>query len=250
MYKKLLYNQDCILDIKTNKVIFDGFNTYSEYIKWKVENPREEVALEDKKQALLRWNLGASHDEVKEDGTVVSKFYFPSGFMHKKEIKKPDGTTDTTLFNKRSQVLSRSYKEGEKEVEESFDPLGRVIEKTTYINGNLESIYNTDYLSKYQSVTTKGNVTYFCKYYDEGLKYKFIEKDYRSNYCLFTEFYIEGNIRGKGKLNAQGEMHGIWKYYHQNGELASLHKFNNGKLVKKSTLYYEDGSLNFEVYHD
>ena len=45
-------------------------------------------------------------------------------------------------------------------------------------------------------------------------------------------------------------MTGSWRFYYQNGNLASSHKFNNGRLLKKSTLYYEDGSLNFEIHHD
>lgn len=249
MYKKLLYNNDCVLDTQSNKVIFNSFKQYNKYTEWAKLNPSADKDLEEAKQKSLRWNLGASHEEKKEDGTTILRSYYPSGFMHKKEVINSDGSSYVTNFAKTSLILSRSYKIGNREIQESYDTFGRVIEKVEFEDGNLDLIQNTDYSLGYKKTYKKGSLIYFCKFFDDKLKYKFIEKEYRGNYCIFTEFYISGLIRGKGKLNKEGLMEGTWKYYHQNGEFASSHKFSKGKLIRESTVFYEDGTLNFKVKH-
>ena len=44
-------------------------------------------------------------------------------------------------------------------------------------------------------------------------------------------------------------MQGQWVYYHNNGEIESTHTFNKGKLVEKSKLFFEDGTLNNTFIH-
>ena len=37
MYKKFLYNDDCVLDLKLNKVIYEFDEEYQKYLEWKVK---------------------------------------------------------------------------------------------------------------------------------------------------------------------------------------------------------------------
>ena len=73
--------------------------------------------------------------------------------------------------------------------------------------------------------------------------------NYNSDDCIYNEFYANKLPRAKGKLNRDKQMQGEWIYYHNNGEIESIHTFNKGKLVEKSKLFFEDGTLNNTFIH-
>ncbi len=57
----------------------------------------------------------------------------------------------------------------------------------------------------------------------------------------------EGRISAKGINNNQGNKHGEWKYYHNNGYLREREKFDNGVNIDTSYLYYSNGFLRLKI---
>ena len=250
MYKKLLYNNNCILDTKSNKVIFSDFKRYNDYLEWKDTNPESERELTESKEIELRWNLGAPHKNKDSEGNEILTHYYPTGTPHKIEQIDTSGGKITSLYNKENKIISKTTTAGNIIDQEIFDSFGRVIEVNKYDKGELILLQLNDYDKRLKICNEKGVRTLEIDYYDHELKKEHISKTKRGNAIIFNEYFRNGRLRSVGKIDQQNQMTGAWRFYYQNGNLASSHKFNNGRLVKKSTLYYEDGSLNFEIYHD
>ena len=66
----------------------------------------------------------------------------------------------------------------------------------------------------------------------------------------YSDYYQTGNIRGSGTLNYNNKPEGSWKFYHHNSNLESTHVFSNGKLIRNSKLFYENGNPYKEINHD
>jgi antitoxin component YwqK of YwqJK toxin-antitoxin module len=64
------------------------------------------------------------------------------------------------------------------------------------------------------------------------------------------EYYTNATIRSVGEKNINFKPIGIWKFYHHNGNVESVHEFEDGVLINKSTLFFEDGTLNIEIHHE
>ena len=59
MYKRLLYNDNCILNTTKNTVIFDFNTEWNIYLDWKLNNKEEDVRDEIEKKNILLWNGGS-----------------------------------------------------------------------------------------------------------------------------------------------------------------------------------------------
>ena len=253
MYKKLLYNHNnCILDVESGKVVFSDFKKYIDYLDWKVANPELEENIVKDKEVQLRWNLGAPHKTIDKDGVEVLTHYYPTGKPHKIEINKPEGIKITTLYNKVDKIISKTTSAGNTLVQDLYDSFGRVMEESKYEDGKLVLLVVNDYDSRVRKHTENGVEISKTTYYDHLFKHKHVEKIKRGNYILFREYFKTGTLRGQGKLEdtVDKHMNGVWKFYHQNGNLASTHRFKSGKLIKESILYREDGTLNLKVKHE
>ena len=251
MYKKLLYNHNnCILDTESNKVIFSDFKRYNDYLEWKDINPELEKEITEKKEVLLKWNLGAPHKSVDNKGNEILTHYYPTGDPHKIELVTSSGEKTVTLYNKVNKVISRTTTLDETINQEVFDSFGRVIEVNKYIKGELVLLEMNDYEKRLKIHNQKGIRTLEVKYYDKEFRQEHISKTRRNKSIIFNEYFRNGQLRSTGKLNDGNQMTGVWRFYHQNGNLASSHRFSDGSLTKKSTLYREDGSLNLEINHN
>ena len=56
MYKKFLYNDDCVLDLKLNKVIYEFDEEYQKYLEWKGKNPNLDYIATKERDGKLRWD--------------------------------------------------------------------------------------------------------------------------------------------------------------------------------------------------
>jgi|TARA_B110000858_G_C17742299_1_gene445565 hypothetical protein len=81
MYKKLLYNDDCILDTISKKVIFDFNDEWSNYVDWKTKNPNIEHIITKERDGRLKWNQGVPIKNGNEES-----FYQLNGKLFKKKI--------------------------------------------------------------------------------------------------------------------------------------------------------------------
>jgi hypothetical protein len=81
MYKKLLYNDNCILDTISKKVIFDFNAEWADYIEWKTKNPNIEYIITKERDGRLKWNQGVPIKKENEE------FYYQlNGKLFKKKI--------------------------------------------------------------------------------------------------------------------------------------------------------------------
>ena len=359
MYRKLLYNNDCILNILTNTVIFNFEEDWKLYLDWEADNIEEVEEDLLKKNNILLWNGGAPKVEPTETG-ILSTLYDKSGNLVKK-IDVSDGITTTEIFhsngfasslvrstNKRI-IYSSTYslygnimnevsisEEDDSKVETQYhentkpnttairsfhsqdgiklfyDINGEVIKKEepnkiSYLyNGNItkveilenNTIISTEHYSEKTQVlykrddhklkifikfnTITGEIVWYKRnkadfeyevYYDNQIKIKTILK--KSNKLLkfikyfdgmdsidkklyhigndmykCSTYFTSGKLRGIGSLSDDNKMQDEWVFYHHNGNIESKHKFNEGKLIGNSSLFYENGNLYKEITHD
>jgi len=85
MYKKFLYNDDCVLDLKLNKVIYDFNDEYEDYLQWKEENPNLDYIITKERDGKLKWNQGVP---IKKDNEEL--YYQLNGKLFRKKIYKND----------------------------------------------------------------------------------------------------------------------------------------------------------------
>ena len=262
MYRRLLYNDDCIKKIDSNTVIFNFNNEWSEYQKWKSENPSEDIQDLNNRNNKLRWNGGRPH-------TVgnLNIFYNEDGLLLKKE------SPFEIEYYSNNKIYKTEYLENNKVVlEKNYSAYTEILYKETNykLNTIKEFDINSGLITYYKK--SKGEIEYSV-YYREGIFYKTILK--KSNKLIklvelyphskiikkktiylfnslyeYFDYYQTGNIRGHGTLNSNNKSEGSWEFYHHNGNLESTHIFSNGKLIRTSKLFYENGNLYKEIKYD
>ena len=304
LYRKLLYNDDCILEIDSNKLYFDSDKEYENYKLWAIKYPKLEEELLYNKNKQLRWNQGvdeiiegvktlyhltngsiylqeyydddekltmekefydngklASIKDYSYDGETIVKSFTTEGTLASITVIKTKGdieTHDTVSYYKDSRkykvetvqynralnttatVRSRKYIE---DVNNTLVDSFRVINNKT-----LQIIYTQDGYLHSKKYTVNGNDRVVAEYWPTSNDI-FKLYTYYSDDCSYSEFYANKLPRAKGKLNKDKQMQGEWIYYHNNGEIESTHTFNKGKLVGKSKLFFEDGTLNNTFTH-
>lgn len=301
-YRKLLYNDDCILDIESNKVIFDFDKDWVNYKTWASDNPKLEEEIINDRTKLLNWNQGK---EVIKDG-IRHLYHISNGEIYKKEYLNDSGEIykveefyeDGVLANIHEYFKEHTYQEvftkiGEKVSElnikkESpfihtegtyYFPDGGIFKSEYVIYNELTKHTEVVYRKQFQNnhliyhVKTIGDNKVAIKYTLDGDKHsvtrthKGKDESYRKywlgtskviveyittedNQIKFTEYYSDGVVRSSGTLNLKRQMIGDWSFFHKNGNLESEHNFDKGRLIEKSFVYFEDGTLNDTYLHD
>tara|TARA_B100000925_G_scaffold262613_1_gene220025 strand:+ start:393 stop:1175 length:783 start_codon:yes stop_codon:yes gene_type:complete len=260
MYSYTLYNNNCILQTDTNKIIFEGENGWNEFELWKKENPKLHEKLLKEKQIKLKWNQGFPHT-INSD----KHFYNEDGELYK--IDK--GDIIEHLSNGRIYQLDELNKQTTKFTED-----GVVFEKINYKTNTLKKYHIASGKLLYFN-RTKNDFKYSIEYFstnDESesiYKSTLYKKDillkeqinfpstniktilkYKNDSYSYKEYYITGIVRGEGKLTSERKMKDEWKFYHQNGKIESIHFFKNGVLSKTSKLYSDNGKLYKQINHD
>lgn len=262
MYKRLLYNDNCILNTTTNTVIFDFNNEWSNYIKWKSSNPADDIQDLNNKNNKLLWNGGMPHTEGN-----LNTFYDTDGSLLKKE------SPFEIEHYSNDKIYKREYLENNKIIlEKNYSANTEILYKENNYKLNTLKEFDIDsgLLTYYKKV--KGEFEYSI-YYRDGISYKTILK--KSNKLIklvelypqskiikkkiiylfnslyeYSDYYQTGTIRGSGTLNHNNKPEGSWKFYHHNSNLESAHIFSNGKLIGNSKLFYENGNSYKEISHD
>ena len=275
MYRKLLYNDNCILNTISNTVIFDFNDEWKIYLEW--ANSNIKLVNEDivKKNNTLLWNGGVP--DIKNNKKLE---YNQDGILIKEEGE------DEVLYyrdNTDNTIYKREYKENNEIVlEESYSENETLYKEIDY-KKNISKKYNsnTGHLEHYSRV--RGDITYNA-YYNSGTLYKSdlikneiplrIKEMYPSSKQIksklkhisnsirffpfprkdldvweFTEYWISGIVRSSGEL-VNNKMNGVWEYYHHNGMLESKHTFKDGEFIGDSFIYYENGELIKHINHD
>lgn len=262
MYKRLLYTDDCIKKIDSNTVIFNTNVEWNSYLKWKSENPSDDIKDLNEKNNTLLWNGGNPHIEGD-----VNIFYDTSGSLIRKE------SPSQISYYSNNKCYKKEYLTNNKIVlEKNYSENTELLYKETdYILNTIKKFdINSGLLNYYKKL--KGKFEYIV-YYRDGISYKTILKKsnkliklkelypystivkqkivYLSDYLYeYIDYYQSGNIRGNGTITSDYKPDGYWKFYHHNNNIESKHKFKNGKLIDTSTLFSESGNLYKEINHD
>lgn len=106
MYRKLLYNEDCILNTISNTIIFNFDDEWKLYLEW--ANSNISLVKEDivKKNNILRWNGGIPKEETTDSGRVITTSDKSGNPIKKTTIS--DEITTTEIFHMEIFVL-KSY---------------------------------------------------------------------------------------------------------------------------------------------
>ena len=105
MYRKLLYNNDCILNILTNTVIFNFEEDWKLYLEWgnsNIDAVKKDILI---KNNTLLWNGGAPKKEITETG-YISTLSDKVGNILKRTTVSND-TTTTEVIHSNSIIPSK-----------------------------------------------------------------------------------------------------------------------------------------------
>lgn len=225
MYRKLLYNDNCILHEESNTVIFDFNEEWKDYVQWKKDNPNQSSQITNDRDAILRWNQGLP---IKEDNKETK--YHKNGKLFYEKI-----------FNDDKLKSYREYFFG-----------GNIHKETLYRNSiRLELEYNENpnllYLKKYfKDNQLNKKITYYkTSSQIFTSKTKISESEF-----LYKEYYETGVLRSIGNLDINNKMVGGWSFYSRDGVIESTHYFDDGELVNESVMYTQLGDVKNIVKHD
>ena len=70
-----MFDTECVLDLKTDRIIFPFTKEYLDYQDWITNNPNEYSKLVHKGRDEASWQGLLEEIETKEDGTIVKKLY-------------------------------------------------------------------------------------------------------------------------------------------------------------------------------
>lgn len=237
MYRKLLYNDDCILNTISNTVIFDFEEDWKLYLEWgnsNIEEVRKDVLL--KKNKLL-WNGGIPKEETTETG-YISTLCDTVGNIVKRTIISDDTTTT-----------------------EIFHSSGKLRTKITWKKNNTKHIININGKIRTEISCKGADIIKASLYYLNGTLLNDMISSHDGN-CITKTYYdtagilmklITENIKVKTKLvkvfNEHGNLFTLTNY--RNGMLNGLHQSfdNDGKLIKEC-LYDTDNKIKYKnIYH-
>ena len=64
-----------------------------------------------------------------------------------------------------------------------------------------------------------------------------------------THYYTDGSVQQVGTFNSEGQLHGTWTSYDENGNKLAIGHYENGKKTGK-WLFYANGIVNEVSYVD
>jgi antitoxin component YwqK of YwqJK toxin-antitoxin module len=112
-----------------------------------------------------------------------------------------------------------------------------IQEETFYINDLREGV--TKWYSKNDKLAVEYNYHNGLlegvqkTYFDDGKNVQ-IEELYKNNIPIeYKEYYRSGKIKTEGKYNSNGQKHGEWKNYSEDGKLLKPTRFIDGNEIKK-----------------
>lgn len=97
--------------------------------------------------------------------------------------------------------------------------------------------------SKYRVENNKSQLIESCTYFPIGKDQLFKKYSILKNRNInYTEYFVNGMKRTKGKLDSKHNMTGKWVFYYDNTSKEAEYTFRKGDITN-ATIYYEDGTL-------
>tara|TARA_B110000879_G_scaffold88969_1_gene122309 strand:+ start:365 stop:1333 length:969 start_codon:yes stop_codon:yes gene_type:complete len=220
MYRKLLYNNDCVLNILTNTVIFNFEEDWKEYLEWgnsNIEAVRKDILIKNNK---LLWNGGAPKEEITETG-YISTLSDKVGNVVKRTTVSDD-TTTTEVFHSDSIIPAKIL---------NWCSTNIINACTYHLNGVL--------MNKLIS-SHDGNCITETYYDDNGIITKSITEDINLKTKLLKVFNEHGNLFTLTNYK-NGILNGVHQSFDEDGKLEKEYSYytnNKTQSIKYKHIYH------------
>jgi antitoxin component YwqK of YwqJK toxin-antitoxin module len=220
MYRKLLYNNDCILNILTNTVIFNFEEDWKLYLEWgnsNIDVVKKDILI---KNNTLLWNGGAPKKEITETG-YISTLSDKVGNILKRTTVSND-TTTTEVIHSNSIIPSKIL---------NWCSTNIINACTYYLNGTLmnELIRSHD-----------GNSITETYYDTDGILTKSITENINLNTKLVKVFNEHGNLFTLTNYK-NGILNGVHQSFDEDGKLEKEYSYytnNKTQSIKYKHIYH------------
>jgi hypothetical protein len=280
MYRLLPYNDDCVLDIETNTLLFENDKEYKDFLVWK-ENSKEEYDLEVlKKESLLRHNNGEPHELILKTKTIKST-YAPNGQLVLKETYKEGVLVESEAYTVTGEPYTRVESKIWERVKYKDSKPSEIINYHT--NGNklretLLSEYKGRYYKSISNHKESGAATEIHYYVsDDGVDYE-LEKHTtlndignRISEVWYEDEYVKSSINYYAELE-DGLVQSTYQHnksdvdyveYYTSKQMRAKGKFNltstmigkwsffHSNSIKESEIWLKDGVVvKAYTYHE
>jgi|TARA_B110000902_G_scaffold98462_1_gene116471 antitoxin component YwqK of YwqJK toxin-antitoxin module len=220
MYRKLLYNNDCVLNILTNTVIFNFEEDWKEYLEWgnsNIEAVRKDILIKNNK---LLWNGGSPKEEITETG-YISTLSDKVGNVVKRTTVSDD-TTTTEVFHSDSIIPAKIL---------NWCSTNIINACTYHLNGVL--------MNKLIS-SHDGNCITETYYDDNGIITKSITEDINLKTKLLKVFNEHGNLFTLTNYK-NGILNGVHQSFDEDGKLEKEYSYytnNKTQSIKYKHIYH------------
>ena len=190
MYRKLLYNDDCVLNTISNTIIFNFDDEWKLYLEW--ANSNINLVKEDivKKNNILLWNGGIPKEETTDTGRILTTSDKSGNPIKKTTIS--DEITTTEIFHSNGNIRTEI-------VWEDSD----IIKACTYdLNGILMTnmFGSTDDYSVTKNSYDKNGIIIKSVTKNPSLKTKLVRVFDDSGNLFKVTNYRNGNLNGVHKV--------------------------------------------------
>jgi len=254
-----LFDNECVLDLKTDRIIFPFTKEYLDYQDWITNNPNEYSQLIHKGKDDAAWQGLLEEVIDNEDGTFTKQlFHADYTLWVESEVRKlpnqnyqthgeqktyhKDGYLESVetfrnglkhgkfiSYNEKKEVTSEGEFKQDKKVGSwvYYFALSKQIQvhETYYDNGKLKSK---------KEFTQQNKLIRDFNYTEEGL----LNAQYRDS-------HNNGELRARGVMK-NGRMDGLWSFYYIDGTQEYQIKFDNGIPQDRLTYYGMDGKVKWE----
>ena len=220
MYRKLLYNNDCVLNILTNTVIFNFEEDWKLYLEWgnsNIDAVRKDILIKNNK---LLWNGGAPKEEITETG-YISTLSDKVGNVVKRTTVSDD-TTTTEVFHSDSIIPAKIL---------NWCSTNIINACTYHLNGVL--------MNKLIS-SHDGNCITETYYDDNGIITKSITEDINLKTKLLKVFNEHGNLFTLTNYK-NGILNGVHQSFDEDGKLEKEYSYytnNKTQSIKYKHIYH------------
>jgi len=255
-YKKFIFDTECVLDLKEDKLIFPFQEAYLDYQQWVLQNPNDYNKVISKSASQSKWQ-GLMEEVRKVRGKQYERrLHFDDGrlFVSSEVRKLPN--QDFQTHGKQTTY----YKSGIKASEEEFrsgKKTGTYIQYSDEVDSYVLSKgeYKSDVRVGYWNYYHKDGSQFIKEKYEEGVLLKRTEYDTKGVLCrdfnydsdgelhgTFKDAHNNNELRARGNMR-HGQMDGIWYFYYIDGRENYKIQFKDGKIIGKFIYYGADGEV-------
>lgn len=250
MYDYTLYNDDCILNKKTNTIIYKDDSEWNEYQSWKEKNFLIDTSNKLKRNNTLQWNGGLPIVKNNEkffyntEGSLIkhqtNQFinYYDNNLLYKKEIVEDGNILYEECFTKKNKLFKKTdYK---KNLIYNYNVSTGIFEsfvKIKYINSDIvfEEYYNA------QSILIKKkdflkNTTYIYDDKKGNLLSIQVNRDKLEYIKNYHSNFLQKTLLKKDDIILQEKI-----YYPSSKNIQSIKKIKNDKYLYKE--YFTSGKI-------